>query len=78
MLSVATLVVIIAGIGWLEGYNGIRRSSDEFVLVSSLLTIFLSTVLGAVGCLWSFGAFGWEPAPYLLPSFNQIVERFIQ
>jgi len=68
MLSVATLVVIISAIAFVEGLNAIITSSDGFVLFSASLTLLLSTSLGIVGLLWWCGCFGMPAAPYLLPA----------
>jgi|KBSMisStaDraftv2_1062788.scaffolds.fasta_scaffold7877334_1 hypothetical protein len=73
MLSVATLVMAISALGWVEGLNGCRRTNDELVLFGAVLTLFLSSILFIVGLLWWLGWLSADPAPLLLPTWQQMM-----
>jgi len=75
MLSVATMVMIVSGIGFVEALNGIKRYTDSVVLFGAILTIMLSTMLGIVGLLWELQAFGMSQAPYILPPWPVLIEH---
>lgn len=75
MLSVATLVMIVAGIGLVEGFNGIHYTHDGMAMFGAVLTLLLSSVLFIVGVLWWLGAFGMPEAPLLLPPWDVLVDH---
>lgn len=70
MINLASIVMVLGAVGFIESLRGIKRHSDDLALFTCLTTMFMSTGLFGLSAVWWLGGIGNVPPPPAVLSFN--------